>query len=488
MPTPYDQVLYTGAPFPQTHPDRLATLAHLFGMKPAAVEHCRVLELGCTDGGNLIPMALALPESDFVGIDLSERAVEAGERIIRDLKLTNIELRAGDIMDVDSAWGQFDFIIAHGVFSWVPAPVREQILRISKQNLAPQGVSYISYNAQPGGHLRTMIRDMMLFHARGLVDPAERVARARELIAFLVAHTPDCADGYRGFLRKELEGILERDPNVLFHDELSEVWQPVFFHQFVSQAAAHGLQYLSEAAYSDTQDKAFGDSAAETLRSWGEPRVVREQYLDFLKCRRFRQTLLCHDRARLNAEPASAAIETLYASSSATMTAAENGVKTFEGERGSSVKTSHPVATSTLERLTGSWPRAIHFDELAGHVGPEHRHEQADILLALFGAGLVQLHIWRAGFAAVPGEYPVASPLARLQAEAGSALTTLRHTTIDAKGPLERRLITLLDGTHDRADLERELRPLRPDSAAEAFREEVANNLLKAAHLALLTG
>jgi methyltransferase-like protein/SAM-dependent methyltransferase len=487
MPTSYDEILYIGAPFAQTHPDRLAMLAHLFGMKPAPVERCRVLELGCTDGGNLIPMALALPGSEFVGIDLSERAVAAGLKIIGDLNLTNIELRAGDIMDVDAGWGKFDFIITHGLFSWAPAPVRDRILRISKQNLAPQGVAYVSYNAHPGSHLRTMIRDMMLFHLRDVLEPAERIARARELIAFLAAHMPDGAGDHRGFLRKEFEDILERDPNALFHDELGEVWEPVFFHQFMSQAGAHGLQFLAEANYSDMQDKAFGDGAAETLQSWGTDRLVREQYRDFLKCRRFRQTLLCHQAIQLDAEPSSAAIETLYASSPATLTSVEDGVKTFEGVRGSSLKTAHPVAISVVERLIDSWPRALHFDELAAHVGSEHRGAQADILLALCSAGLVQLHVWRAEFAAVPCQYPVASPLARLQAEAGSWLTTLRHTSIEAKGALERRLIALLDGTRDRAALERALRPLSPETAEDVFREEVENNLVKAAYLALLT-
>ena len=72
--TPYDAVPYESKSFPQTHPDRLATLGRLFGMNPAPVTHSRVLELGCAGGGNLIPMAFHLPENDFLGIDLSHRS------------------------------------------------------------------------------------------------------------------------------------------------------------------------------------------------------------------------------------------------------------------------------------------------------------------------------------------------------------------------------------------------------------------------------
>ena len=479
MPTLYDQVPYRGAPFAQTHPDRLAMLAHLFGMKPAPVERCRVLELGCTDGGNLIPMAMALPDSEFIGIDLAERAIDSGRKTICDLALANIDLRAGDLMEVGPDWGRFDFIIAHGVYSWVPPAVRDQILRITKQNLAPEGVAYVSYNAHPGGHLRRMVREMMLYHVRGIEEATERITRARSLITLLVSQTREHADDYRGFLRKELEGILERDPNVLFHDELAEVWEPVFFHEFMSRAAAHGLQFLSEANYADMQDGAFDGPAVEMLESLGEDRIAREQYRDFLKCRRFRQTLLCHEEVTLDAEPSGVRIQQLYAASPAKIVAEQDGVKTIEGPHGSSMKTAHPVVIRIMERLIEAWPRALHFEELLEHVGRDHRTAQCEILLATFAAGLVQLHMWRPVFSLIPGERPVASPLARLQAGFGFALTTLRHTTVEAKGRVERKLITLLDGTRDLEALRREL-------GDDASQGQVEDNLLKAARLGLL--
>ncbi|MCU1257276.1 MAG: Methyltransferase type 12, partial [Bryobacterales bacterium] len=382
MPTLYDQVPYRGAPFAQTHPDRLAMLAHLFGMKPAPVERCRVLELGCTDGGNLIPMAMALPGSEFVGVDLAESPINSGRKTVRDLGLTNIDLRAGDLMDVGPDWGRYDFIIAHGVYSWVPPPVRDQTLRVAKQNLAPEGVAYVSYNAHPGGHLRRMIREMMLYHVRGIEEATERITRARSLITFLVSQTREGADDYRGFLRKELEGILERDPNVLFHDELAEFWEPVFFHEFMSSAAAQGLQFLSEANYADMQDGAFGGPAGEMLESLGEDRIAREQYRDFLKCRRFRQTLLCHEAVTLDAEPSGIRIQQLYAASPAKIAAEQDGVKTIEGPHRSSMKSAHPVVIRVMERLIEAWPRALHFEELMEHVGGNHRTAQCEILLA----------------------------------------------------------------------------------------------------------
>src|SRR6267142_1438469 len=163
QPTPrtsYDEVPYDSKAFSETHPDRLATVATLFGMQPADVEHCRVLELGCADGSNLIPMAVGLPESAFAGIDLSPRQVGDGQATIATLGLKNVTLRVGSILDVGADEGIFDYIVCHGVYSWVPPEVQNRILTICNRNLAPNGVAYVSYNTYPGWHVRGMVRDL----------------------------------------------------------------------------------------------------------------------------------------------------------------------------------------------------------------------------------------------------------------------------------------------------------------------------------------
>src|SRR5262245_7165996 len=118
LPNTYDAVLYPGYALTQSHPDRLATLATLFGLAPADVSRCRVLELGCGDGINLISIALSLPEAECVGIDLAAVGIGKGQAIVQELGLKNVTLRQLDLMEVDRDFGQFDFIIAHGVYSW----------------------------------------------------------------------------------------------------------------------------------------------------------------------------------------------------------------------------------------------------------------------------------------------------------------------------------------------------------------------------------
>jgi trans-aconitate methyltransferase len=186
----YDEVPYESHPFSQTHPDRLATLGRLFGMAPAPVERCRALELGCASGGNLIPMACQLPGSEFVGVDNSRREVEMGRGIIAALGLTNVRIEPASILDVDDSWGRFDYIIAHGVYSWVPDHVQDKMLAICAANLPPQGIAYVSYNTYPGWHMREMIRHMMLYHVAQFPDAQQRLQQARALVDFLARSTP----------------------------------------------------------------------------------------------------------------------------------------------------------------------------------------------------------------------------------------------------------------------------------------------------------
>ncbi|MBI1879375.1 MAG: class I SAM-dependent methyltransferase [Chloroflexi bacterium] len=113
--TIYDQIPYPSLSFSWSHPSHLATLAVLVGMQPAPVERCRVLELGCAGGGNLIPMAYSLPDSEFIGIDLSARQIAEGQEMVAALGLRNVSLKQTNILGIASDFGRFDYIIAHGI-------------------------------------------------------------------------------------------------------------------------------------------------------------------------------------------------------------------------------------------------------------------------------------------------------------------------------------------------------------------------------------
>ncbi|MBI5384626.1 MAG: class I SAM-dependent methyltransferase [Verrucomicrobia bacterium] len=516
-PTAYDEVPYPSYTHVQTHPDRLATLATLFGLKPAPVARCRVLELGCGNGSNLIPMAFSLPGSEFVGIDLAAQPVTEGQSVIAELGLTNIRLVTGSITEIDADWGRFDYIIAHGLYSWVPADVRDHVLRIARENLAPQGVAFVSYSTYPGNHLRNMVREMMLFHVRHVIAPMERVQQAMALVRFL-ADGQTAGDEYAQFLKSELDTILEHEEGHLFHDELAEISAPLYFTQFIDHARRHGLQYLGEADYFEMLDHTRPPATHEALAQLARDRIRREQYLDFLKCRRFRQTLLCHAEVALQSEPRAEQVAAFHigaavTSSSPTPELRASVVITFQTPRGTKVETDFPLGKAALLLLGGIWPSALPFDELVARSGQrlreagvpaefdaEDRLQFCKFLLQLYGTGAVEFHAYAPPCVTCAGERPAASALARWQIRRGNSVATQRHQVVRVEDELGRHLLGLLDGTRDRAALADELFHFlkskdalaepKPDEAQTRalLAVELEKNMEKLARLGLLVG
>ena len=292
--TPYDEVLYPSGLFPQTHPDRFATVAYLRGMSLDPIECCRVLELGCGAADNLIAMAFQFPGSEFVGIDLGRVPIASGQALVTELGMRNVTLLAMDLCDPSlNQSGEFSFIIAHGVYSWVPQTVRERILQICQNMLTAQGIAYISYNAYPGCHFRDLVRHMMCFHAQKFQGTAEKAAQSRALVKF-IADSRIKPDYYTEVFRAQLGRLTKHCDESLYHDDLNPLAQPCYFHEFMAEAARHDLQYIGEAVPDDSDRALF---TPETLRRMSElegaNEIVREQYKDFLCGTGFRHTLLC---------------------------------------------------------------------------------------------------------------------------------------------------------------------------------------------------
>jgi SAM-dependent methyltransferase len=247
-----------------------------------------VLEIGCNEGANLIPMAYAIPASEFVGFDLAGLRIESGQERIRELGLRNVRLFQCDLLALGSELGQFDYIIAHGFYAWVPEPVRARMMALCGELLAPDGVVFVSYNAMPGGHLRMMIREMMLDRVKDIEEPQKRVSESIAFLHFLVESRP-ADDAYRLLIQKQLEGMEERSPEGTFHDWLTDAYYPVSFTEFVEHARRHGLQYLSEAVLPPMNDPCYrAEMRAAVESAVGGDIVKQEQMLDFMRARMFR--------------------------------------------------------------------------------------------------------------------------------------------------------------------------------------------------------
>jgi methyltransferase-like protein/predicted O-methyltransferase YrrM len=469
----YDKVLYPAATFPQTHPNRLATVAFLRGMQPAPVDGCRVLELGCGVGRNLIGMAYQLPASEFIGLDLAQRPIALGQSDVKELGLGNITLHSMDVCEASSEqFGRFDFIIAHGLYSWVSHSVRERVLAICREMLNPQGVAYISYNAYPGNHLRDLVRGMMRFHTAGFQDPIDKVGQARGLLKFLAESTLE-PDYYVAAIRAQFERTVKYEDEAFFHDDLSEVNQPFYFYEFMSDAGRHGLQFVGEARANELQPSHFTPQVMQRMRELdGAPEVVREQYKDFIRGSAFRETLLCHRELELAPDLLMERVPKLYASCDAIRKEdnADPGSEAtlFRRTGGMELETKHPLISAALKALGSQWPAAVSFEALLATARSAATEETdsacvdqmeilAQALASAYRAGFVELQIFPPAVTNKVSERPSVSRLARFLLRRGKSAANQLHVMMRFPDPLSRRLVQLLDGTRDREMLTRDL-------------------------------
>jgi methyltransferase-like protein/SAM-dependent methyltransferase len=459
----YERVPYPSGSIHTAHPDNLATRALLFGLEPPDLRRVRVLELGCADGGNLIPMASELPEGRFLGIDLAPRQIAEGRRRVAALGIANVELRCLSLLDVDASLGSFDYVIAHGVFSWVGAEAQEALLRICRENLAPGGVAYVSYNALPGWHQRLMVREMMLFHTSRVEDPLERGARALDILELMAGAATD--DLQARFLRSRHEHLASQRErsSYLIHEYLEASNTPLYFHQLMARAGAHGLQYVADAEIPLAEIEALPPEAAARLRSLARGRVELEQALDFVVNRTFRRTLLCHAGAALAPAMDPARMRRFHASSAVRPEAAAPDVRsaaeeTFRGERDRVFTVSHPATKAVLVALAETWPRALAFGDLRARAGDllgsgVEEDLLADILFSLYGGAFLDLHLLPPACTGWLSERPAALPLARREAALGPLVTNAHRRVLKLEDDLVRLLLLNLDGTRDRAAL-----------------------------------
>jgi SAM-dependent methyltransferase len=460
--TPYDRVPYPRAVHRETHPDHVAAVATLFGMDAPPPERCRVLELGCASGANLTAMAAVLPDSEFVGLELSPRQVADGRALVEELGLTNVRLEQGDLQGAGAELGLFDYVIAHGLYSWVPPAVRDRLLALCGLLLRPHGVAYVSYNAYPGCHARRMLGEMMRHHARGEAEPSRRVAAARALLSSLLEAPPPDMPDYAATLR-ELQDTVSAMPDVLvYHDLLAEVNEPIYLHEFVERAAGHGLQYLTDAATIFPQ---LPPALATSLGVTGA--VETEQYADFVHGRAFRMSLLCRAGLPLDRSSPDRHLDRLHVSAPARFTPPGSDVGSDREEKfarpglaGQAVAA--PLVKAAFLCLQEAWPCSVPFADLpararsrlgatpadAAAVAPS----LAEAVLRGFAGGVLGLHVWNPPVVAAAGDRPLAGALARWEAARGEFVTSLRHEVVFLDA-IVREVLRHCDGRHDRAAL-----------------------------------
>ncbi len=487
---PYDLTPYQSFAYPETHPNRLAVLASLFGRSPAPLAGCRVLEIGCAGGGNLLPIAAAFPQAQVVGLDYSQVQIDAAKHAAQALGLTNIRFVCEDMRSVDAtSLGEFDYVIAHGIYSWLPADAQAAMLTLCRDCLTEAGVACVSYNTLPGWHMRGMVRDLMLFHAASFGDGPPDVAQAKALLDFMATHVPEENNPYGQYLRSELKMLSGLNASYLAHDHLEKHNEPLYFRDFIARAQGADLDYLGEAEFFTMLGSDLAAGAKSQLSAEITDIVRLEQYFDFMRNRSFRMSLLVRRGSFVERNIGPDRLKSLWVSSTLRSTLPLSAVAAipalaeatpalvsttpvrFETLTGQQLTTANPVTKAALMLLAEAAPASLAFGELLKaareRLPVTHRVtialEQdaftlgADMLIAYGAGALVQLYAAsnRVAPASVVRDATTAlsaPAYARWQARQSGELTNLHHMRVSVDEPC-RQTVLLLDGSLDRAGL-----------------------------------
>lgn len=296
--TIYSELGYKSMPFPYTTPATLEAYAALVGISAPNPKTARVLELGATYGGNIISQALFNPDATFVGIELSQEQVEKGNEVIANAGLTNVSLIQSDIASIGSEIGTFDYIIAHGVYSWVDDGVKDALLRLMDEHLAEDGIAYVSYNTYPGWHTMEEVRQLMMFSNRDKTqfNHKEKVLHGKmigSIVGSQILKYDNLKERNSKFLGA-LRSVMQKDEYYVGHDHLEPNNDPVYFYQFNDHLGAHNLAYLCDADLTLSMVRSFDADIADMLDKLApNDHVAQEQYLDFMLDTTFRKSIIC---------------------------------------------------------------------------------------------------------------------------------------------------------------------------------------------------
>ena len=298
----YADLGYLSQPFPYASAPFLESYARLLGLSPAPASTARILEVGSSYGGNLISQALFYPQATFTGIEIAPTQVSVGKTYIDQLGITNLDLLEGDVNESHDHLGTYDYIIAHGFYSWVDEETKNNFLRLCKEHLAENGILYMSYNTYPGWHKMDSVRALLEFANKDIdtLNHREKVRHgktvASKLGALMLEY--DTVKNQQTSFLQSLRQTLQKQDCYVGHDHLEPVNTPVYFHQCMDHMAEHGFTYLCDCDLNLSFPTVYDETLRTQLQVLAphDP-LAREQYIDFMLNTAFRKSLFTHKGA-----------------------------------------------------------------------------------------------------------------------------------------------------------------------------------------------
>jgi SAM-dependent methyltransferase len=384
---PYDELPYRSRPIEWTAPERLALCSLLHGGPRPALDGYSVLELGCGDGANLLSLAAYRPQARFLGADGSRCAVELAESRRRELALDNLRFVHATFEELrQQLSGPFDFVLVHGVFSWVPPAVRDQLISLCGAELAPEGLLYLNYNTRPGWNIRGMVRDFLLAQTAHVADLAARTQLAQQVAATAAAALASVEHPYAQLMKREYDFVCEGHPSYIAHEFLAPHNHAYWRSEVRAMLGAEGLHYVADADFNYECGR-VPQELGQRIEACGFTGMPADDAADLFSYRQLHSAIFAR-----RAPAGEAAVEELaelsIASSLAPVDAVEPGESRFRHPSGFEVTVTAEAMRQLLGALLPRWPRGARLGELLPGVA-----EHAEDLRLLHRHGLIDLRL-----------------------------------------------------------------------------------------------
>ncbi len=415
---PYDELPYKCLPVEWTAPERLALASLLHGGPRPPLDRYRVLELGCGDGANLLPLAYYRRHATFIGVDGASSQIKLADGRKLALELSNIEFIHTDFLTAaHRVSGQFDYIVAHGIYSWVPHDVRDALLKLCARRLRRDGLLYLNYNTRPGWNVRGMVREFLLAQTATTTSLPIRARQAQDIAAKVVSSLTVGEHPYSQLIANEFRFVCENHVSYVAHEYLAADNHPYWRSEFLALARIHGLEYVADADFNYSSGRIPEDVA---------PRLVEEQItgrtlddtVDLLCYRQLHSPILTKGPLTRHSRSPEEFANLLIAS--CLVPPAPNGAEhpMFQHPSGYQVEAKEEVVCIALKKLQPLWPRGLRI----GAVFPNVGHVMDDLKL-LHRNGLIELRCME------PGDFGVCrDSLNRLESRYGGYVTSPYHT------------------------------------------------------------